>query len=205
MKLTVVLHNIRSTYNVGAILRTAEGLGVEKVVFSGYTPRYDDQQILPHLRAKLNRQIEKSALGAEKLVPSETVEDLGDWLGEQREKGEIVVGLENNLSPEETKKKVVLGPGESAALFFETISQATAENEVASARDDGTEERRVEKNSDVFSLDPNVILILGEEVEGIPAEIREECDYFLEIPMRGKKESFNVSVAAGIAMWGLVG
>ncbi len=205
MKLTVVLHNIRSTYNVGAILRTAEGLGVEKVVFSGYTPRYDDQQILPHLRAKLNRQIEKSALGAEKLVPSETVEDLGDWLGEQREKGEIVVGLENNLTPEETKKKVMLRHGESAALFFETISQATAENEVASARDDGTEERRVEKNSDVFSLDPNVILILGEEVEGIPAEIREECDYFLEIPMRGKKESFNVSVAAGIAMWGLVG
>lgn len=205
MKLTVVLHNIRSTYNVGAILRTAEGLGVEKVVFSGYTPRYDDQQILPHLRAKLNHQIEKSALGAEKLVPSETIEDLGDWLGEQREKGEIVVGLENNLSPEETKKKIVLGTGESAALFFETISQTTAENEVASARDDGTEERRVEKNSDVFSLDPNVILILGEEVEGIPAEIREECDYFLEIPMRGKKESFNVSVAAGIAMWGLVG
>ena len=138
-------------------------------------------------------------------MPSETVEDLGDWLGEQREKGEIVVGLENNLTPEETKKKVMLRHGESAALFFETISQATAENEVASARDDGTEERRVEKNSDVFSLDPNVILILGEEVEGIPAEIREECDYFLEIPMRGKKESFNVSVAAGIAMWGLVG
>ena len=201
MKLTVVLHNIRSTYNVGAILRTAEGLGVEKVVFSGYTPRYDDQQILPHLRAKLNRQIEKSALGAEKLLPSATVEDLGDWLGEQREKGEIVVGLENNLTPEETKKKVMLRHGESAALFFETISQATAENEVASARDDGTEERRVEKNSDVFSLDPNVILILGEEVEGIPAEIREECDYFLEIPMLGKKESFNVSVAAGIAMY----
>lgn len=229
MKLTVVLHNIRSTYNVGAILRTAEGLGVEKVIFSGYTPRYDDSQLLPHLRAKLNRQIEKSALGAEKLVSSGAVEDLQTWLTGQRGKGEIVVGLENNLSPEETRKKVVLGAGESAMRFFETISQATAENEAASARDesgrkprednarvvfrgdapeserseDGLEERRVEKNSDAFSPAPSIILILGEEVEGIPTEIRKECDYFLEIPMRGKKESFNVSVAAGIAMWGL--
>ncbi len=203
IKLSVVLHNIRSTYNVGAILRTAEGLGIEKVVFSGYTPRYNNPQLLPHLRAKLNHQIEKSALGAEKLVPSEHVEDLESWLEAQGQAGKMIVGLENNLSPEEVKRKVVLKPGEGTSQFFETISQATAEDEAASARDDGSEERRVEKNSDAFLPALNIILILGEEVEGIPAEIRKECDYFLEIPMRGQKESFNVSVAAGIAMWQL--
>ena len=48
-----------------------------------------------------------------------------------------------------------------------------------------------------------VYLILGEEVNGIPAAIRQQVDYFLEIPMQGQKESFNVSVATGIAVWGL--
>ncbi len=55
-------------------------------------------------------------------------------------------------------------------------------------------------------------LILGEEVAGIPSTILKHCDSIIEIPMRGKlvrvrskndsgKESLNVSVAAGIAMF----
>lgn len=165
MILRLVLHNIRSIYNVGAILRTTEGLGVSEVVFSGYTPRYDDQRMLPHLREKLNRQIEKSALGAEKMVAQESVEDLPEWLRQAREEGWTVVGLENNLAPEEEMRKVMLGEQD----FGE-----------------------------------RVILVLGEEVNGIPAEVRKECKYFLEIPMRGRKESFNVSVATGMALWGLM-
>ena len=66
MEMILVLDNIRSAYNVGAILRTAEGFGVEKVILSGYTPRYDDTALLPHLREKQNRMIHKTALGAEK-------------------------------------------------------------------------------------------------------------------------------------------
>ena len=62
MKITLVLHNLRSVYNVGAILRTAEGLGVERVIYAGYTPRFADARLLPHLREKLNRQISKAAL-----------------------------------------------------------------------------------------------------------------------------------------------
>ena len=48
------------------------------------------------------------------------------------------------------------------------------------------------------------VLILGEEVGGICSELLAEADVVLEIPMAGEKESFNVSVAAGIAMWELV-
>lgn len=50
---------------------------------------------------------------------------------------------------------------------------------------------------------PKVALILGEEVKGIPKDIIDDCDISLEIPMKGKKESFNVSVAAGIALYAL--
>lgn len=48
-----------------------------------------------------------------------------------------------------------------------------------------------------------IALLLGEEVEGLTAELRNACDDLIEIPMYGKKESFNVSVAAGIALYGL--
>lgn len=47
------------------------------------------------------------------------------------------------------------------------------------------------------------VLLLGEEVEGIKDELRNVCDDLIEIPMVGKKESFNVSVAAGIALYAL--
>lgn len=47
-------------------------------------------------------------------------------------------------------------------------------------------------------------LILGEEVHGIEARILAQCDHVIEIPMRGTKESFNVSVATGIALYGLL-
>lgn len=53
-------------------------------------------------------------------------------------------------------------------------------------------------------LPPNKIaLILGEEVKGMTDDLRDECDDLIEIPMVGKKESFNVSVAAGIALYAL--
>lgn len=161
MQIRLVLHNIRSTYNVGAILRTAEGLGVNQVFYSGYTPRYNDTNLLPHLREKLNHQIAKSAIGAEKLVAQENIDDLQNWLDLQKGQKKLIFGLENNLSSAEEPRRITLGQNLQQEIF--------ANNEA--------------------------ILILGEEVAGIPPEIRAKCDYFLEIPMQGKKESFNVSIS----------
>ena len=48
-----------------------------------------------------------------------------------------------------------------------------------------------------------IALLLGEEVHGITDDLIEQCDDLIEIPMVGKKESFNVSVAAGIALYAL--
>ena len=48
-----------------------------------------------------------------------------------------------------------------------------------------------------------IVLLLGEEVEGITDNLRALCDDLIEIPMQGQKESFNVSVAAGIALYEL--
>lgn len=48
-----------------------------------------------------------------------------------------------------------------------------------------------------------IVLLLGEEVHGLTPELLDECEDLIEIPMTGQKESFNVSVATGIALYGL--
>ena len=161
----MILHNIRSTYNVGAILRTAEGFAVEQVVLSGYTPRVHDARLLPHLRDKLDKQIKKTALGAEEYVKIATSEDILATLGELKKQGWQLVGLENNLADER--------------LFL---------------LDDPKLKTR---------LGEKIVLVLGEEVNGIDQVVRDLLDIFVEIPMWGRKESFNVSVATGIALYAL--
>ena len=46
-------------------------------------------------------------------------------------------------------------------------------------------------------------VLMGPEVEGLPLSLLKKADKILEIPMRGRKESLNVSVAFGVAVYGL--
>jgi tRNA G18 (ribose-2'-O)-methylase SpoU len=57
----------------------------------------------------------------------------------------------------------------------------------------------------LFNYQPqgDTVLLLGEEVYGTPEELLELCDETVEIPMQGQKESFNVSVATGIALYAI--
>ncbi|MCQ2050107.1 MAG: TrmH family RNA methyltransferase [Candidatus Saccharibacteria bacterium] len=166
MEMIIVLDNIRSTYNVGAILRTAEGFGASKVFLSGYTPRVHDSELLPHLREKLNKEIHKTALGAEDMLEIYSSHDIISDLKDLKEQGWQIIGLENNI----------------------------------------TDGRLMQMNSPLLKskLSDKVALILGEEVHGIDYSLYDIIDLFLEIPMKGKKESFNVSVAAGIAMYAII-
>lgn len=47
-------------------------------------------------------------------------------------------------------------------------------------------------------------IVLGSEVRGLPRKILDVSDVIAEIPMRGKKESLNVSVAAGVILYQLI-
>ena len=166
MEMILAAHNIRSCYNVGAILRTAEGFGVKRVIMSGYTPRVHDKNLLPHLREKLDREIHKTALGAEDMLDLYACDDIFGELENLKKDGWQIVGLENNIS------------------------------EVPLYRLDSSELGQ--------ALASKVVLVLGEEVNGIDYSLYDIIDLFVEIPMKGLKESFNVSVAAGIAMYGIM-
>jgi len=45
---------------------------------------------------------------------------------------------------------------------------------------------------------------MGNEVNGVSEKVLDFCDKHVIIPMVGKKNSLNVSVAAGIVMYALV-
>jgi tRNA G18 (ribose-2'-O)-methylase SpoU len=47
-------------------------------------------------------------------------------------------------------------------------------------------------------------LIVGNEVKGISKAILKKCDIIIELPMAGKKESLNVSVAFGVAGYHII-
>jgi 23S rRNA (guanosine2251-2'-O)-methyltransferase len=48
-----------------------------------------------------------------------------------------------------------------------------------------------------------IVLVMGNEIKGVSPAILKSADKILEIPMFGKKESLNVSVAFGIVAYGL--
>lgn len=155
----LIAHNIRSTHNVGAFFRTCDGLGVTKILLTGYTPypTFEADTRLPHFADKITRQIHKTALGAEISVPFEHHETPPIEILKQE--GYTLVGLEQDDT--------------SVALHE-------------------------------FPVPEKVALFLGNEIDGIYPEYRAMCDAIVEIPMSGAKESFNVSVAAGIALYHLV-
>lgn len=59
------------------------------------------------------------------------------------------------------------------------------------------------KNINDFKPKYPMALIFGNEVRGLPKDIEGKADQLIEIPMKGKKESLNVAVAAGIALYAL--
>ncbi len=63
-----------------------------------------------------------------------------------------------------------------------------------------------EKSKSLFDFKPKnkIAVLLGNEVRGISPASLKYADHILEIPMRGKKESLNVSVAAGVALFTLI-
>jgi tRNA G18 (ribose-2'-O)-methylase SpoU len=154
----LIAHNLRSTHNVGSLLRTAEGMGVKKVILSGYTPHpiHENDRRLPHEAGKIARDINKTALGAENSVKWEFHPDILPVLGKLKKDGYLVAAIEQT---------------EDGHLLHK------------------------------YHPPHKIALLVGREVDGVEKEILDACDTALEIPMFGKKESYNVVQAAAMALY----
>lgn len=154
----LILHNIRSNYNVGSIFRTADAVGVSKIFLTGYTPAPKDRF------GREVKEISKTALGAEKNIKWEKTKNISTLIKKFKKEKILVIGVE------QSKKSV----------DYKKISA---------------------KGGLAFSRKGNMIFIFGNEVNGLPKTVLNKCDVVAEIPMKGKKESLNVSVSAGVVLF----
>ena len=84
----IILEDIRSAYNVGAIFRTADGSGVAKVFLTGYTPEPIDRFGRPQ------PEIKKTSLGASETMPWEKVESLSEFIIQLKSEEVTVIAVE---------------------------------------------------------------------------------------------------------------
>ncbi len=56
---------------------------------------------------------------------------------------------------------------------------------------------------DQLPVDKKFALVFGTEIDGISAQVMEQADEFVKIPMYGFTESFNISVCAALCMYEL--
>lgn len=159
---TVILDDVRSAYNVGAIMRTLDGIGGGTVVCCGITPYpdlgdADDRS--PVVISANSKSIAKTALGAERTLTVRHTQDALAAIGDL--------------------------PDGTQGIALEQAPGAT----------------------DLFEYQPpntgNFALILGSETDGLDAATLAAVDCVLQIPQIGGKESLNISVAAGIALYHL--
>jgi len=146
----LILNNIRSAHNVGAIFRTADAAGVSEIYLVGITPAPLDRF------GRVRSDVAKASLGAEKTIPWKQAKTIGPLLARLKKAGYRMIAIEQSDDSIDYKKVHPKGP----AAF-----------------------------------------VVGNEVDGLPASVLKKCDVVAEIPMQGKKESLNVSVALGVALF----
>ena len=137
------------------MFRTADALSVSRIFLSGYTPTPLDKFGRPV------KEIAKTALGAEKSIPSEYAKLPGGFIKRMKEMGAEIIGVEQD----------------GRAVDYKTYTTRGHERPV--------------------------LIVVGNEVLGMSKGLKEKCDTLIEIPMRGSKESLNVSVAFGVVLFRL--
>jgi 23S rRNA (guanosine2251-2'-O)-methyltransferase len=155
-QVVLIAHDIRSAHNVGAFFRTADGAGVEKIFLTGYTPVPASKKFM---LTTAEKQIQKTALGAEKTMTWEKRETIDALLQELKNDGYKLYVLEQD----------------EKSVAYDTYPEAS-----------------------------KIALLVGNEVDGVPEVLIRQADAILEIPMRGNKNSLNVSVATGVVLYELL-
>ena len=150
----LVLENLRSVENTASIFRTAECLGVTKIMLVGTTPAPLDRF------GRKRSDFAKVSLGSEDFVEWSYFNDIGPAIMSLKDDEFQIIALEQTNESRDDLKSF--------------------------------------KTRDQFAL------IVGNEVDGLSKRAIESAEVALEIPMRGKKESLNVSVATGIALFMLI-
>ncbi len=94
----IIIHDVRSVQNVGAMFRTADAAGVSKIYLTGYTPTPTDRF------GRKRKDLSKSALGAEEFVVWEQKKSLPILLSQLKKQGYLLVAVEQATNSTHYKK-----------------------------------------------------------------------------------------------------
>ena len=147
LPVSVVVDNVRSLYNVGSIFRTSDGVLIDRLILTGFTP------------TPPRKEIDKTALGATQSVPWEYYKEPSEAIRSLKKTGYKACCLE----------------------ITDTVIPYYS----------------------VKPMDFPLCLVIGNEITGVSKDALAECDLALEIPQFGIKQSLNVAVAYGIAIFEL--
>jgi 23S rRNA (guanosine2251-2'-O)-methyltransferase len=141
--LVLLLDGVEDPRNLGAIVRTAEAVGVHGIIL----PR--------HRAVGLTGTVVKASAGALEHLPVARVVNLSRTMEELKREGLWMVGLEPT-APQPYTELDYKGP---------------------------------------------IGVVVGGEGRGIREGLLRHCDHLVSIPMKGRVESLNVSVAVGILLY----
>jgi 23S rRNA (guanosine2251-2'-O)-methyltransferase len=144
----LLVEDVRSAHNVGALLRTADALLLDHVHLTGFTPDGN------------HNGVNKAALGAQDMVPWTHDGPAIDMIHHLRSNGYTVAAVE-----------ITDAPSDLDALR---------------------------------SSDYPLVLVVGNEVNGISDDVLAQCDMALELPQFGFKHSLNVAVAFAVMGYDVV-
>ena len=140
----IALDHLEDPHNLGAILRTAETVGVHGV-------------ILPNQRqTEITASVVKASVGASEHMLVAKVGNLAQSLEQLKKRNVWVVGVQH---------------GENSKSFEKA------------------------------DLKGSIVLVIGSEGQGMSRIVKETCDFLIDIPMRGKTESLNASVASALVLY----
>lgn len=108
--ITVVLDNVRSGHNVGAVFRTADAFAFEKIVLTGITPRP------PH------KEINKTAIGATLSMDWSYEEDAVIGIRKLKESGYTIIGVEQTTESVELATMHLDSPKQLALVFGNEVN-----------------------------------------------------------------------------------
>ncbi len=147
-KIIIILDNIRSTFNVGSIFRTADATGCTEILLCGITATPENPKML------------KTSLGAEKTIKWQYYTHTLEAIEDLKKEKIPIYAVEITKNSKHFQK-------------FKYFKEKTK----------------------------TIALIFGHEKNGISEPILDQCNDYIYIPMKGKKESLNVCITASILIF----
>mgnify|MGYP005842948185 CR=1 FL=1 len=181
----VLLNSIRSTYNVGSIFRTSDGAMIEKLILTGYTPHPPITSVV----ISSDSASEKSSIRNYLTDSSPSKEGFGMTASKPIGNKDVLktaLGSTQSVKWEYTKSAI------------EAIKNLKAQGIKICALE-LTENSKPYYEPSLYHFP--LCLVVGNEITGVSQEVLDMCDFSIEIPQYGIKQSLNVAVAYGVAIF----